>query len=546
MFRKKIVEKSARFEKDTYFNEARSSFLQEKWDSTLVYTAKQLVLKNNDPELTNYCHFFRGYSFQEKKLFEQAEQSFLKITPDFYFYYHSKAFLGGNALEQHKFEKAIAYYKSVEHLKTDQDLFLEKSRVEHNIGLCYLHLQQFDKAEYYLLKSTKMHETANDTINLVSSYGDLANLYYEQYKDEKAIPYFEKAYQLSKYVSSFNVKATTALNMSIVEENKKQYANALSYRKEFEQWNDSVNNQNKIWNTVQSEKQIAILEKDKDFRILEAYNNVKIAERNGFIYSSIFLLILLGAGTYLYREKIKATKIINDQKKALNELNTTKDYLFSVVSHDLRSPVNALRKQHHKLQQQVVAQDFESLQATIETSTNISESMYGLLTNILHWSLEQRKQLLFQPKVSSLQPIITQVIFDFESLAAAKNIVLTIAIDNTIMANFDRESLKIILRNLIDNAIKYTPEAGTIEIHTSQTELHSHITIKDTGIGFSQEQLNLISNLKEITISNIDRAKGVGLGLLLCTTLATKNNGELRMTNNKTIGATITIVLPNA
>ncbi|WP_430409950.1 tetratricopeptide repeat-containing sensor histidine kinase [Kordia sp.] len=501
------------------------------------------MIKNNTAELKNYCHFLRGYSFQEKKLFTQAAQAFTNITPDFYFYDHTKVFLGGNALEQHQFEKAIDYYQSVQHLDVYTDLSLEKSRVEHNIGLCYLHLKQFDRAEFFLLKSTQTHETAKDTVNLVSSYGDLANLYYEQYKDAMAIPYFEKAYELSKLVSSFDLKATTALNMAIVEENKKEFSKSLTYRKEYEQWNDSLNNQNKIWKTAETEKRLAILEKDKEFRILEAVNKTRIAERNGFIYSSIFLLILLGTGLYLYREKIKANAIINAQKEALNELNATKDYLFSVVSHDLRSPVNALRKQHRALKNQVMEHDFDNLEKTIETSTAISESMYGLLNNILHWSLEQSNQLLFQANISTLQPVISHVLFDFKSLAASKNIVLKTNLDETIIASFDRESLKIILRNLIDNAIKYTPNNGEIEIKTSETKLNSCIEIKDSGIGFSEEQLETIHDLKEITVANIDRAKGVGLGLLLCTTLIKKNKGEVFISNNPTIGSTIKIVL---
>ncbi|MBC8754657.1 tetratricopeptide repeat-containing sensor histidine kinase [Kordia sp. YSTF-M3] len=528
-----------------YYQKASLYFAKKKWDSTLVYCAKQLTDKSN-LEVINYSHYYRGVSFQMKKIYNEAEKEFTKISKDFDFYYLTKMILGEIFLEQQKFQKALNNFKEIENISNHEKQGLVTSIIEHNIGICYLHLQQFDQAELYLLKSTKAQELKKDTLQLVSSYGDLANLYYEQYKDELAIPYFKKAYELSKLGERFRLKRTTAFNMAIVEENRKDFAKALTYRKEYEQWNDSLNNQIKIWETAQREKLDAIKEKQKEVVILEAKNKVKIAERNGFLYASIVLLILLGTGTYFYREKIKATKTIAAQKEILNDLNATKDYLFSVVSHDLRSPVNALRKQHRKLKDQIISNDLESLEKTIETSAFISESMYGLLNNILHWSLEQSKQLLFELKTNPLQLIIEQVLFDFKHLAAAKHISIETNFEDSILGVFDRESLKIVLRNLLDNAIKYTPEHGEIQVKTFYHENDCCIEIIDTGIGFSEVLLDQIHYLKEITISNIDRSRGVGLGLLLCVTLIKKNKGNFVIEKNLPKGSVVKIKLPKA
>lgn len=538
-----IYKKILHYKSQFSFQKASHYFLKKNWDSTMVYALKQIDLQTN-LVLSDYCHYYRAQSFLAKKVSNEAENELKQISKEFDFYYSSQMILGEIALELHQFKKALDYFKVIKSLPKSDHFYLEKNSIDHNMGICYLHLEQFEAAKLYLLRSNTVYVKEKDTFKLISSYSDLGNLYYEQYKDNLAIQYFEKAYKLSKLSDRFSSKRTTAFNMAIVEENRKDFAKALAYRKEYEQWNDSLNNQTNIWKTVQREKQDAIKEKEKEVVILEAENETKIAERNGFLYSSVILLILLGTGVYFYREKVKANKTIAKQKEVLNALNATKDYLFSVVSHDLRSPMSALRKLHRKLKDQIVKNDIENLEKTIETSSNISESMYGLLNNVLHWSLEQSKQLLFQPEINALQPIIEQVLFDFKGLATAKHISLETNFVNAILGVYDRESLKVILRNLLDNAIKYTPENGKIQIHTSSDENDCFIEIIDTGIGFSSAQLNRIHNLKKITIANIDRSKGIGLGLLLCVTLVKKNEGSFTIINNVDKGATIRITIP--
>ncbi|MGH1386908.1 ATP-binding protein [Kordia sp.] len=540
--------KIAEHTSNKHFQKASHFFIEKIWDSTLVHSAKQLNL-NTNLELNNYCHYYRGVSFQLKKIFKEAEKEFEQISTDFIFYPLVRMILGEIALEREQYQKALNYFKEIENIKDIDKFGIVASIIEDNIGVCYIHLEKYDKAEVYLLKRLQVQGIEKDTMQLIGIYGNIANSYYNQYKDNKAIPYFEKAHTLSKAlkvksVRSFSLKSEAARNMSIVEENRKDFAKALAYRKEFEKWTDSLNNQNKIWETAQREKQDAIKEKQKEVIVLEADNKTKIAERNGFIYSSIILLILLGTGTYFYREKVKSNKTIATQKETLNELNATKDYLFSVVSHDLRSPVNALRKQHKKLKNQIAKNDLDSLEKTIDTSTTISESMYGLLNNVLHWSLEQSNQLLFRQEKLALKPIIEHVVYDFENLASAKAISLETTLDSTIAANFDRESLKIVLRNLLDNAVKYTDEYGKIHIQTTATAHESIIEVTDTGKGFSSAQIEKINDLTTITMEKIDRSKGVGLGLLLCVTLIKKNKGVFSIEQNNPKGSIIKITLP--
>jgi hypothetical protein len=131
--------------------------------------------------------------------------------------------------------------------------------------------------------------------------------------------------------------------------------------------------------------------------VLEAENKVKIAETVCFFLR--FLLMLFGTGTYFYRQKVRNNKIILAQKTELDELNATKDKLFSIVSHDLRSSVNALKVSNGKLQESL---ETKTLQSWIQLHNNsaIANGAYNLLDNLLHWALLQTKQSYFNKVVA--------------------------------------------------------------------------------------------------------------------------------------------------
>lgn len=339
-----IQEKAKQYQDQRYFYKAHQFFLEKNWDSTLVYSMKQLALPNTT-EVADYCHYFRGFSFKNKVLNHEARKEFETISKAFQFYYKVNLYLGEIALEEGNYKKAIAYFTEINKLPPANGYDFKKGVVYHNIGLSYLHLNDFKDADTYLSEGFALLQKEKDTVSLIVAYMNIANLYYEQYKDNLAIPYFEKAYALSKKIKDPQLKMNAALNMAVVAENDKHFNTALTYRKEYENWRDSLNDQNKIWAIADLEKRFTVRQKEKEIDVLEAENKLKIAERNGFFYSSVLLLILFGTGIYFYRQKSKTNKIILSQKNELDALNASKDQLFSIVSHDLRSSVNALKKQ---------------------------------------------------------------------------------------------------------------------------------------------------------------------------------------------------------
>lgn len=538
---KKVVENKS----EINFIKSQSFFLKQDWDSTLIYSMKQLS-SNTNKEIADYCHFFRGTSFFEKKLHKEAKKEMLQISNRFLFYPQARILLAGCSLELKEFEKAKLYYENALLFPQISKQPYSLAKIYEGLGSTFIFLKNYDKAEEYLIKNLKIKEKQSDKNNLYTAYNNIANLYYVQYKDLQAIPYFEKAYLLSKNINDFSKKKNAAKNMSVVEENRGNFKQALVYSKEFDQWKDSVNDQNKVWAVADFEKKFAVSQKQKQIKVLEVENQLKNSQRNWLFFSAISLLLLLTAGVYFYGQKVKNAKIILLQKNKLDELNATKDQLFSVVSHDLRSSVNALKTSNAKLSATLETKNYDELHQLIIQNSGIANGAYSLLDNLLHWALLQTKQLYFHKESVHLFSIVQQIEYNYKSLLIDKSITFENSVSKNIFIFVDLDSLKIVLRNLLDNAIKFSNENGKISFYTQENNPEfCQLVLEDTGLGMDEETIKEIVKEDELLAKKgKSEAIGTGLGMQLCKQMIKKNGGTIRIESELHKGTKMILMFP--
>jgi len=546
LFEEKIIhQKAIEFKNELNFIKAQSSYLKKDWDSTLVYSMKQLS-NDNTKNLEDYCHYFRGTSFFHKKLYKEAQKELLLVSGTFSLLAIKNFTLGACFLELREFKKAIIYFK----LSEKQTIKLKETdylaTVYNGIGTTYIFLKQYDKAEYFLFKNLKLGLEKQDKAKICTSYINLANLYYEQYKDNLAIFYFKKSYALSKEIKNYSTREITSRNMAVVEENRANYKQALAYRKESERWKDSLNNQNKVWATADFEKKYLVAQKQKQISVLKVENELKDTQRNGLFYSALVLLGFLIVGVYVYAQKVKNVKIILTQKVKLAELNSTKDQLFSIVSHDLRSSVNALKTSNSKLTTSLETKNYSELDQLLHQNSAIANGAYSLLDNLLHWALLQTKQLYFHKDSVHLYSIVQQIEYNYKPLLLDKTIIFENAVSKNSFIFVDLDSLKIIFRNLLDNAIKFSPENSKISFYTVETNTDfCQLVIQDSGLGMAQSTINeLLQDNELLAKKSNSEIIGTGLGMQLCKQMIKKNRGTLAIESELNKGTRITLSFP--
>ena len=546
LFEKKVLkEKSLEYSKEQNFVKSQSFYLNENWDSTLVYSMKQLRA-NNNKKIADYCHYFRGVSFFNKKLYSEAKKELFLVSNSFELLASKNLILGAVFFELLKPNEALYFFKlsKIQFEKTKD--FNGLAKAFNGIGSMYIYLKQYENAEKYLLKHLETNIKTQNNIRICKSYMSLANLYYEQYKDTEAIYFFKKSYDLSKDTKDFDLKQQASKNMAVVEENRGNFKQALAYRKESEQWKDSLNNQNKIWAVADFEKKYAVAQKQKQISVLKVENELKNTQRNTMFFSTIGLLLLLTGGVYVYGQKVKNAKIILSQKEKLDELNATKDQLFSIVSHDLRSSVNALKTSNTKLTSSLESKNYDELDKLLHQNSAIANGAYSLLDNLLHWALLQTQQLYFHKDSVHLFSIVQQIEYSYKPLLLEK----TIAFENEVSKNcfifVDLDSLKIILRNLLDNAIKFSPENSSIRFYSLDTpsEFHQFI-IEDQGIGMRPETISeLLRDNELLAKKSNSEIIGTGLGMQLCKQMIKKNGGTLAIESELNKGTKMILSFP--
>ncbi|XOV68009.1 MAG: ATP-binding protein [Fluviicola sp.] len=541
-----LAEISTEKRADKNFRKAYHFFIKEEHDSTIVYSGRYLKSKEKYSPLVSFALYFRGRSFSFKGLNKQSKNDLMRINSSFPLYNSVKVEIGNAHFKDQNYSKALEIYLEVSNDGDFQKKGVLESALNNNIGLSFMLSNDLVKAEEYLLLSLDQMKGSNDTSRIVDGYISVANLYYEQYLDDQAIEYFQKAYDLASETRDYPLRMTATLNMAVVEENRGDFEKSLAYRKEYDQWKDSTNNQEKVWEIAQIEKrhlaetkqkEIALLQNKK--RLAERESNLKSQERNAILIGAGVLLAVLVLIIYFYYQKIRSSAIIAEQRESLDRLNGFKNRLFSIVSHDLRSSVHGLRRSTEQLRAEIPEED-SRLKSLVNQQGAIANSTYGMLDNLLNWALLQSDEIYFHPEKISLKRLIPQVVMNYQPLLDQKNISLAIDIPVEAKILADNDSVKIVLRNVLDNAMKFTPEKGVLKISAIVEEECVELRIKDNGPGMAPEQLTkVIEQSARVSKESGAERSGTGLGVRLCASFMSKNNGSFHIESEVDEGTTV-------
>ena len=245
-------------------------------------------------------------------------------------------------------------------------------------------------------------------------------------------------------------------------------------------------------------------------------------------------------------------KIVEQEKSELinklKELNSTKDKLISLISHDLRSPFNSLLGFSEILINEYKTLTDDEITEYLKVIYESSKNLFGMTNNLLQFSRFQMGKFEFKPTLVNLQKIVNRSLNLIKGNAVKKRINLSIEVNPDIQVFADEDMLSSIIQNLISNAIKFTNNDGEVKVivlnHKTENEMVK-ILIQDNGIGISSEDLNKINNESIFSTPGTEREYGTGLGLLLVKEFVAKNSGTILINSNFNQGTTVCLTLPS-
>ncbi len=238
---------------------------------------------------------------------------------------------------------------------------------------------------------------------------------------------------------------------------------------------------------------------------------------------------------------------LQETSNYLTELNSIKDKMFSVIGHDLRSPLSSVKMSLEFLSQSTHNCDDEELAETLDVLVKTTDEVFSLLENLLGWAKSQSGNLNLIPEKVNLKDLIDSIYILNKGNLTFKKIQFNTNVDDSICLNVDLNTIKIVFRNLLSNAIKFTPNEGEISISSEVDGAYTNIIVEDSGVGISKENIGkLFNKTQHLSTYGTNKESGSGLGLILCHDFVVRNGGEINVESTVGEGTKFILRFPTA
>ncbi len=234
--------------------------------------------------------------------------------------------------------------------------------------------------------------------------------------------------------------------------------------------------------------------------------------------------------------------LLKRQASEMAEVNTLKNKLFSIISHDLKAPLYALRNLFADVHQKKMSS--EELKEMVPEVLNDLNYTVGLMDNLLQWAKAQMQSHTINAQEVDIEKSIHDVLQLLHQQAKAKRINIQNSSLEGLYGYADKDMINLVLRNLISNAIKFTPVNGNIIIGVHEHDAFLEIYVQDSGMGISPEMIARINNNNFFTTKGTASEAGTGLGLMLCRDFLSKNGGQLHIESEPGTGSTFSFTIP--
>ncbi|MDN3688943.1 ATP-binding protein [Cyclobacterium jeungdonense] len=487
---------------------------------------------------------------------------------------YSMANIGEVYKDNGDLEKSLQNYQASLKIGEEIDNRQLVSVCHFNIGDIYLKQGIFEEALFHFETALNLDRERNDKVGI--SY-DLLGVGEAQMKlgnttaAKKAI---EQGLDVALESNLKDEVQKAHLLLSELYEKESNLSKALYHYKIHKTYQDSILNQGTKIEIQKLTTEYALAKREAEFlqaqRESELRNEAKMEQRlrTGVTIILVILLIAFFIALRSAKSQIKAREVVTRQKNELEklnkkillqkneiekvanqmfEVNQTKDKLFSIVGHDLKSPINSLKGlMQYVVDEKLTQEEFLLVSAQLR---NEVEQVHFTLINLLHWAKGQMKGIVTDTEKVSINKILKEITSLYKPVSEAKDITIRDNLEPHTDCLVDREQCNLIMRNLLNNALKFTNRGGNISISSKKVDdSYWEISIQDDGIGIDSQTLTKLFTpaLKEKHRYGTAGEKGTGLGLQLTKDFVKINGGDIHVKSELGKGSTFTFTLPIA
>jgi signal transduction histidine kinase len=431
----------------------------------------------------------------------------------------------------------------------------------NEIGELYRRMKNDGRALANHRLALKIRKALDDKKGISESYNNIGIIYYQQKRYNEAIQNLTAGLKAALESQTLIQQQRSYDFLSLCHKELDEYDLALMKREQFVVVTDFIQNQTNDQRLLESQSRYVIDTKQSKIEALEAEREKRDQQltrqkhlRN-FLIAVIGLgIIIVGLGLKLYKVKQRANNnlhIINEkvrvQNAQLQDLNATKDKFFSIIGHDLKGPLNSLTSFSGLLINHIESLSRTEIQILAKDLDKSLKNLYALLNNLLEWSRSQTGNIEFTPETFDIASLLKENCELLSTQAQNKKIGFLEELNGRVPVKAHRHSLNTVVRNLVSNSIKFTPEGGVIKLGVKRNHKHVLVSVADTGVGMSQDVISKLFRLDaKHTTKGTANEKGTGLGLILCKDFVEKNGGKLWVESEEGRGSVFYFTVPLA
>ncbi len=540
-----------------YYNDAYE-IIQEEGD----YLREGIILNNI------------GLLYMQQQMFGEALDFLARaldakiMTDDRQLISSTLAHLGRLKTDLGDYDGALEYYNDLLSILEELPMDGEKGSTYSGIAKAYYLKGEYNESLENYYRAIDIFKGLQDSVSLARVYNSIGKVYLDWGNLPEAYRYISMSGGIASELELVEIRSD---NHRCLSEYFEAAGDARAAHEHFVihiNLKDSIfkadseanlENLKNIFETESREKQIELLQKEYEVHEMELR---KQRAWSWFIISSLIIVtVIMVVFIWRFRLRNRTNLILKDKKieleemnekliasgSSLRELNATKDRFFSIIANDLKNPFTHLLGTSEKIARDIGELPREEIKEQVGFINRSSKNLFRLLENLLQWSATQTRTLSCTPERFDLSRLVRIETDAVKKIAYHKNISLMVDEpgNGEIAVYADKNLISSTISNLVENALKYTPEDGQVTVSVCKKDGFAEVCVKDNGLGIEQERLENIFQIEGNQMySGVEREKGSGLGLILCREFVEINGGEIRVESQPGMGSCFIFTVP--
>lgn len=452
-----------------------------------------------------------------------------------------------------QYDSALVLFKKTGDIYNQLGYLTEYAYTLGNSGLVYSRISEYDLAEEHLLKAIRMLQLQGDEYAVAEYMIEYASVLQQKGKMLQALDYARAGFKKASANRILELERDAAYRLAQLYRFSGRYDSACHFLSLYISANDSIKNIENVQKMADLRTGFEVAKKQAEVDVLQKNRIIQLIVIGGLA----LILLLAGWLIIMYYRNLKRLRklttdlkerktLLENQSTELRELNRIKDKFFSVVSHDLRGPISSIGGISHMIRESMEHNNKALLHEITDYIDQTVFSLTGLLENLLNWAQNQQGRFPYNETEIDTKELITEVVRLFSTIAVLKDIRINLKFRDNLSVVGDRNSMMMIIRNLVSNALKFTKANGMISISTGlSNDGLAEIVVSDNGVGIPEDKLPWLFEFKENKSTyGTDKEKGVGLGLSLVYEFVKLNKGTIEVKSTVGKGTVFTLYFP--